>query len=79
MGNELNSSDAAYRFAGYSEADIVSVQSNIVEGSVSTLLIKDRCHPNAVGYAVIGNIIFERLYEIGAFDAIFEYYDSLNA
>ena len=77
MGNELNSKEDSYRFAGYSEEDIVSVQANIIEGSVSTLLIADRCHPNAIGYAVIGNIIFERLFDIGAFDAIFDYYDSL--
>ena len=79
MGDELNSSEKAYKLAGYSDEAIASVAENIALGTVSTLLIKDSCHPNAVGYAVIGNIIFERLFDIGAFDAIFDYYDSLNA
>ena len=42
-------------------------------------MLKDSCHPHAVGYAVIGNLLFERLFELGAFDAVFDYYDSLNA
>ena len=79
MGNELNSSRRAYEFVGYSEAAIVSVQENIINGTVTTLLLADGCHPNAAGYTFIGNVIFERLYDIGAFDAIFDYYDSLNA
>ena len=78
MGNELNSSRKSYEFAGYSEEAIVSIQEKIIDGSVSTLLIKDSCHPNAVGYAVAANIMFERLFELGAFDAIFDYYDSLR-
>ena len=78
MGNELNSSRKAYEFAGYSESAIVSIQDRIIDGTVASLLIKDSCHPNAVGYAVAANIMFERLFEIGAFDAIFDYYDSLN-
>ena len=77
MGDKINSREA-YEFAGYSESVISTVESNIALGKVSTLLIKDSCHPNAVGYAVIGNLIFERLIEIGVFDAIFDYYDSLN-
>ena len=79
MGNELNSSRKSYEFVGFSEEAIVSVQENIIAGTVTTLLLADNCHPNAVGYAYIGNVIFERLYDIGAFDAIFDYYDSLNA
>ncbi len=79
MGNELNSSRRAYEFVGYSEEAIVSVQENIINGTVSTLLLADSCHPNAVGYAFIGNVIFERLFDIGAFDAIFDYYDSLQS
>ncbi|MBE6635769.1 MAG: hypothetical protein E7617_06215 [Ruminococcaceae bacterium] len=78
MGNELNSR-SSYELAGYSEEAIISVQANIIDGTVSELLLADSCHPNAAGYAVIGNIIFERLFDIGAFDAIFDYYDSLNA
>ena len=79
MGNELNSSTKSYELAGYSDAAITSIRENINSGTVSTLLIKDNCHPNAVGYAVIGNIIFERLFDIGVFDGIFDYYDSLGA
>jgi len=79
MGNELSSSRSSYEFAGYSEEDIVSIQDNIIDGTVSTLLIKDSCHPNAVGYAVAGNIIFERLFDLGVFNDIFDYYDSLNS
>ena len=79
MGNELNSSRKSYEFVGFSEEAIVSVQENIIAGTVTELLLADNCHPNATGYAYIGNVIFERLYDIGAFDAIFDYYDSLNA
>ena len=79
MGNVLNSSRASYEFAGYSEEAIVAVLDNIIEGSVTDLLLADGCHPNAVGYTVIANAMFERLYQLGAFDAIFDYYDSLNA
>ena len=79
MGDELNSSKESYELAGYSIETITTVASNIASGTVSSLLIKDSCHPNAVGYAVIGNIIFERLFDIGAFDALFDYYDSLNS
>ena len=43
------------------------------------MLIADSCHPNAVGYAVIGNIMFERLFDLGVFDEVFDYYDSLNS
>ena len=78
MGDELNSKEA-YELAGFSDEVIATVESNIASGSVSTLLVKDNCHPNAVGYAVIGNIIFERLFDIGVFDGIFDYYDSLGA
>ena len=79
MGNVLNSSRDSYEFAGYSEEAIVSVLDNIIEGSVTELLLADGCHPNAVGYTVIANALFERLYNLGAFDAIFDYYDSLNS
>ena len=78
MGTELNTRKA-HELAGFSEAAIVSVQQSIIDGAKSNLLVHDRVHPNAVGYAVIGNIMFERLFELGAFDAIFDYYDSLNA
>jgi hypothetical protein len=77
MGTELNTYEA-HKFAGFTDADIASVRNNIAEGSVSPLLVYDTCHPNAVGYAVIGNIIFKHLYNIGAFDAILDYYDSLD-
>ena len=78
IGNELNSM-RGYEIAGFPEEAIESVADNIAEGSVSKLLVSDTCHPNAVGYAVIGNLLFEKLFEIGAFDAVFDYYDSLNA
>ena len=58
---------------------IVSVQENIINGTVTNLLLADNCHPNAAGYAFMGNVMFERLYDIGAFDAIFDYYDSLDS
>ena len=77
-GNLLCSSRYSYDFAGYSEETIVKVLDNIIEGSVTELMLADSCHPNAVGYAVIANAMFERLYELGAFDAIFDYYDSLR-
>ena len=78
MGDELNSSRKSYEFAGYSEEVILSVLGNIADGTVTKLLIGDSCHPNAVGYAVVGNIIFERLFRIGAFDELFDYYDKLS-
>lgn len=77
MGDKINSRDA-YEFVGYSESAIASVESNIAEGTVSSLLINDSCHPNAVGYAYVGNVIFKHLLKIGAFDALFDYYDELN-
>ena len=79
MGDELNSSRKSYEFAGFPEEAILSVQENIANGTVTELLLADTCHPNAVGYAVIGNIIFERLFKLGAFDGVFDYYDNLNA
>ena len=79
MGNELNSSRKAYDFLGLPEDAIVSVQENIINGTVTTLLLADGCHPNAAGYAFIGNVIFERLFDIGAFNEIFDYYDSLQS
>ena len=78
MGDELNSSRKAYEFAGFSEEAILSVQESIVNGTVTKLLINDTCHPNAVGYAVIANIILERLFKLGAFDELFDYYDRLS-
>jgi hypothetical protein len=51
---------------------------NINNGTVTPLLVYDTCHPNSVGYAVTGNIIFDRLLEIGAFDEVMNYYDKLN-
>lgn len=78
MGDELNSSRKAYELVGYSNEAINSVLGNIANGTVTNLLIADTCHPNAVGYAAVGNIIFERLFRIGAFDGLFDYYDTLN-
>ena len=79
MGNVLNSSRDSYEFVGYSEETIVSILDNIIEGSVTDLLLADACHPNAVGYAVIANTLFEKLYQLGAFDDLFDYYDSFYA
>ena len=78
MGDELNSSRKSYEFAGFSEEVILSVLENIAAGTVTKLLINDTCHPNAVGYAVVGNVIFERLFKLGAFDELFDYYERLN-
>ena len=78
MGNVLNSSRDSYEFAGYSEEAIVSVLDNIIEGSVTDLLLADGCHPHAVGYAVIANTLFEKLFNLGAFNDLFDYYDSLG-
>ena len=78
IGNEINSR-RAYELAGYSDEAIASVEANISEGSVTELLLADGCHPNAVGYAVIGNLIFERFFDLGLFDDLFEYYDALNS
>ena len=79
MGNVLNSSRDSYEFVGYSEEAIVAILDNIIEGSVTDLLLADACHPNAVGYAVIANTMFERFYQLGAFDELFDYYDSFYA
>ena len=78
MGDELNSSRASYELAGYSNEAINAIQANIDAGTVTSLLIQDSCHPNAVGYAVVGNVIFERLFELGAFEELLDYYDCLN-
>ena len=78
MGDELNSTRKSYEFAGFSEEAIISVLDNIANGTVTKLLINDTCHPNAVGYAIIGNLIFERLFKLGAFDELFDYYDRLS-
>lgn len=77
MGNELNSLKA-YKFVGYTEDDIAPYRESIENGEVTILLLADGCHPNAVGYAYIGNVIFERFFDLGMFDALFDYYDSLN-
>lgn len=79
MGNVLNSSRDSYEFAGYSEEAIVAILDNIIEGSVTDLLLADSCHPQAVGYAVIANTLFEKLFNLGAFDGLFDYYDSFYA
>ncbi len=78
MGDALNSTRKSYEFAGFSEEAIISVLDNIANGTVTKLLINDTCHPNAVGYAIIGNLIFERLFKLGAFDELFDYYDRLS-
>lgn len=78
IGNEINSR-RAYEIAGYSEEAIASVEASIKEGSVTELLLADGCHPNAVGYAVIGNLLFEKLFDLGMFEKLFDYYDALNS
>ena len=77
MGTELNAREA-YELAGYSDETIATVESLIAEGKISELLSKDGVHPNAVGYALVANILLERLIEIGTFDALYDYYDSLS-
>ena len=74
---ELSSADAL-RFAGFSDEEIESVASDIKVGRVSTLLLHDRVHLNAVGYALLANAVFDKMAELGYFDAIFNYYESLR-
>ena len=74
-GSELNSR-WAYEYAGFSESDIVAIDSYISEGSITELLVKDTCHPNAVGYTVLAEIFFERLWQLGAFEDLLDYYNS---
>ena len=78
MGDVLNSFEA-HKFVGYTEEDIAPYAEDIALGKVTPLLLADNCHPNAVGYTVIANTIFERLFDLGLFDELFDYYDSLNA
>ncbi len=77
MGTEFSSSEA-YHLAGLSYSVIKSNQDNITNGKVSDVFLGDAVHPNALGYAVVGNVVMERLLELGVFDAIFDYYDSLQ-
>ena len=78
MGNVLNSSRTSYEYVGFSEETIVSILDNIIAGSVTELFFIDACHPNALGVTVMANAMFERFFEIGAFKALLDYYDSLN-
>ncbi len=77
MGTEL-SSEAAYRLAGFHTDVIEQNRAAIESGTVSSLFLNDTIHPNAIGYAVMGHIVMERLWRNGAFDALYDYYDSLS-
>jgi len=77
MGTEL-SSEYAYRLAGLSDRVIEKDAECFETGKVSDIFLRDGVHGNALGYAVIGNIIFERMAELGYFEAVYDYYDSLN-
>ncbi len=77
MGTVL-SSESAYKIAGFRDEVIKENEAKIASGTVSSLFLNDSIHPNAVGYAVIGNVIFERMATLGYFDALYDYYDSLQ-
>ena len=63
---------------GLSEEAINADAASLASGTVSGIFTGDGVHPTALGYAAVGNVIFERMAELGCFDAIFDYYDSLG-
>lgn len=75
---EVISSEAAYVQAGFSEDVIAANAALIKEGKISSVFLHDSVHLNAVGYAVLGNAVFERMVDLGYFDALYDYYDSLK-
>lgn len=77
MGTEFSSPDA-YHIAGLPYSVIGENKEQIESGTVAGIFLSDHIHPNALGYAVVGNIVMERLVALGLFDPIFDYYDSLK-
>ena len=75
---EYLSSAQTLELAGFGAEEIASVRSAIESGKVSSLLLHDNTHLNAVGYAMLANAVFERMADLGYFDPIFEYYESLQ-
>jgi lysophospholipase L1-like esterase len=75
---EFLSSEQALALAGFGAEEIASVTTEIQSGKVSSLLLHDNTHLNAVGYALLANAVFERMADLGYFDPIFEYYESLE-
>ena len=75
---EYLSSAEALRMAGFGEEEIASVSSLIEIGKISPLLLHDNTHLNAVGYALLANAVFEKMADLGYFDAVFAYYESLK-
>lgn len=49
------------------EADIERIAEGLVPAS---LLVDDMVHFNAMGYTLIGNLVYERMYELGYFGEI---------
>ena len=77
---EFISSEECYRMVGFGDDVIAADQSMITSGTVSrdSYLI-DGVHLNAVGYAALGNRLFLQIWQLGFFDALFDYYDSFYA
>ena len=68
----------ALRMAGFSEEHISEVAADMENGKVSPLLLHDSVHLNAVGYALLANAVYERMAELGYFNPVFDYYESLQ-
>lgn len=77
MGTALTAEET-YRLIGLSDEAIAADASSIATGKVSGIFTGDGVHPTALGYAAVGNVIFERMADLGYFDPIFDYYDSLG-
>ena len=75
---EKLSDESAYVRAGFSDEVIAEYKSDIEAGKISKLFLYDSVHLNAVGYAMLGNTVFEKMVELGYFNAIYDYYDSLK-
>ena len=72
------SSENAYKEAGFSDSVIEANRASINAGKASDLFLYDGLHMNSVGYALLGNSVFARMVELGYFNAVFDYYDSLK-
>ena len=72
------SSEDAYKEAGFSDSVIEANRASINAGKASDLFLYDGLHMNSVGYALLGNAVFARMVELGYFNAVFDYYDSLK-
>lgn len=72
------SSEKALRDAGFSDAVIEQYREDIDAGRVCAILRSDNTHLNAVGYALLGGAVFEKMVELGYFEPVLEYYNSLQ-